>query len=1596
LDQALATLSPENDFIRGVFRGAGLDGITSLGGHDPASQIESLTNVPERGPEDPGGIVDSLQEGFGEFLPLILGSGGAGIAATGGGLTSALGTPIGGVESIAAAGISGAPGFFLAENIATGIAADAALGHSIGEGIVYSAVGTGVFGAMGKALKAGAGLPKFALEQASEAQKNFALRKLAQEGIDPRLTDLTNEITQSGRVIDEITDGALGFEQQLDDAIWITGNKTGGLEHLLDKQKQFGEDVLKQGNLSEILATRTDGATFSKTTATGGVDEMRWLMESLEDAGVTLRDYDILDRVSPTVSLAERIAVLNGNVDVFVEASKRMGIPQKELDKVMEFLLKNPGDEANRMFISLTEQAQTGMLQGRLDVVNPNFNGVDTLAKEFFELPVEARADITKVMKAMGLDKADRSLAKNMLDFDKRLQAFYNEFGGEGKVDPFRRIAVGGGALPESITSKPTLPDIPVDPADVLRGVVRTSPTRLAAQRARSGPLSADTRLRQPRAKGETGLQGANPEPAARVLANGIPLPTNPADAALVRETLFDIANLYIKSKPELAVHAMHALKNFDAVQKEFVAGIEEMGTELGKLPGVLGDFARTRFSLQGENVGTRLLLSNALNMRSSHWPELAGRTSREIFGDAKVTKAVMLEGPGLNSFVQAHKLSPEKARRSFRAILRHEFGHEVEKALKNSGLQGTVDAINEVARLQPYRNDDFSFREMTGLKMGENGRNGWVPAHGNPISESVAELISNLMTKEGRKHIHPDAREVLELVGLRISEPYAPNRPAFQRGPQRADNLNNLTGEPFAGAPEVAPSPANIFEAVKNAFPGKGPSAKTAGNAAVGPTQLVRQQDQVLNNAVAALSRVGRVNLGPEKQIGLFTGLADEGLHIIKPQKEVQEQLAKVIKSLGSEALQTFNESLITLPRSAQGKFVKRLLTDGAKVNNAGILDYTRAIREWRASAMLFGPSTWGANIVSTLLNTSIRPATALVAGGIDFARSSLLGTERTRFATDALADIAGIVQGARDAIHFIKSDVQRLRGNQPVPGSAMQELFETGSILRTGGFRESVFQGSDSAFLLSKGSKTRGLSAPVGGGIQVPFQILRISDNALFNMNFTGEMYRQAANQARRSGKPFDLKEIARIVEGKAQESAALRKRAADFAEAEMEKNFNEGFRRTDGSLPVPLKALQDDMIQKALLDTVPEDIANAKQIAEKTIFVARETGQLDKVLTKLDEFDNTVGGAISIALPFRRTPMNIIREGIRTSPLGFLAANETIGQLVGTAPRTAEELVDAYAQATVGTALYAGLTALAYYGVLEGNPEHFEQNRALRTTMLADGRLPETVFVNIGQGKKLSIPLSRMQPIGGLILGALRASETVKDEGLKTLRPDILFGTQVDFIKSLGFQDQVEGTADFMEAIVSDDPRLNFAERFGGSFVPAFIRQGRQAAGIDQGRSAKATEANALTRFAQGFQSGIFNSGLPKLGLFGEPIKRTPVLGAAGVATIGKDPVVTALIDSGSFHQAPDVFPELRESDAQQKHSFVRGKGQLQKQFVKRAIESIPNWNELPVERRKRIIDSAFTRASSVANKRGKNALRAGVTITPQVIISGKVGL
>ena len=922
LDHLIAGIGPEQDTTRGLFIGAGLPGV-SAGVNGPGSLISTLATPEARGPDNPGDFIDSLQEGAGKYAPLIIGSGlaGAVLGAEVAGVSAFLGPELVGLGAealaapTAALGVSaggftgGGLGFLAAENIITGMAADAALGENIGEGIVYSAVGTAGFAGLAKAFKMTGELPKFVLEQASDLQKNHALRELSKHGIDPRGTDLTNQLTGAGKIIDETTGGATQLEKEFDLNIWGKAEDgqvgaTRNATEMLNSQRQFNEEILDQRNLTEILNSRMGGEVEAKTTATADVGTLDLMTEALEKIG--MRPTGILDRVSPTVSIHERLAVINGNVETFLEASQRMGAPQDIIDDVIAKASQNsstPAELGERLMVSLEEQAQYGMLQGRLDVVNPAFNGVDVVAKQFYELAPEARKDIMQVMRAFGLETSDKKLAKSLMAFDRRLQEFF----------------------------APTLPKLPLPEgqveADVLRGVARTAPTKSRALGAREAkPAKATKAIFQPHSTGNLGLpDNVGNSIHAKRLANGIPLPIDAVEASAIRQTLFDIADLYYKNKPELAIQAVHALKQFDLAQKEFANTFSNIGIELHKLGGPLADFVKNRYSLQSTDfLGNRLSLSDALKGGSFHYPELSERVIRDIFNVPAGTKvrSVILQSDRLGK--HAKGLDREARRASFEFIQRHEFGHELHKALRLSAESGNavdahiVETIEKAVHFQPYRNDDLSFRKMTGQPMGE--RNGWAKPHGTPLNEAVAELISNMGSKEGQKHIHPKAREVLEEAGILFEPPYTPNRPAFQVG--TGDNIGSGVGNW-----DPPPSMEDITKTLPDAFPAPAPSAAVAGNAQVGPRKLDAQRAEVHQNAIAALTTVSRVGGGPEKQLGLFSGLADEGLSMHLPSKEVRETLATQLEGLGASAVQAFNESLITLPRSAQGKFVKRFI---------------------------------------------------------------------------------------------------------------------------------------------------------------------------------------------------------------------------------------------------------------------------------------------------------------------------------------------------------------------------------------------------------------------------------------------------------------------------------------------------------------------------------------------------------------------------------------------------------------------------------------------------------------------------------------------
>lgn len=234
---------------------------------------------------------------------------------------------------------------------------------------------------------------------------------------------------------------------------------------------------------------------------------------------------------------------------------------------------------------------------------------------------------------------------------------------------------------------------------------------------------------------------------------------------------------------------------------------------------------------------------------------------------------------------------------------------------------------------------------------------------------------------------------------------------------------------------------------------------------------------------------------------------------------------------------------------------------------------------------------------------------------------------------------------------------------------------------------------------------------------------------------------------------------------------------------------------------------------------LEDFPDLVDEADRLAGYTVLQEsrRTTQGISSIINRGGE--GAVGRAWqtvgNIAIPFVRTPYNIIAQGMEMTPVGALGALDAARK--GDQGQTADRL----AKMTLGTALLAAGGALAANGMLSGGYPNDPQDRAA----LPPGWQPYSLMLPNEQGGHTYVELAKLGPLAiplamGAVLGVLGRTET-PDPG--------------DVLKTLGRfvldQTFVRGITDFAKAFTEPEKALERqTEAIATTFVPyaATLRQ------------------------------------------------------------------------------------------------------------------------------------------------------------------------
>lgn len=501
-------------------------------------------------------------------------------------------------------------------------------------------------------------------------------------------------------------------------------------------------------------------------------------------------------------------------------------------------------------------------------------------------------------------------------------------------------------------------------------------------------------------------------------------------------------------------------------------------------------------------------------------------------------------------------------------------------------------------------------------------------------------------------------------------------------------------------------------------------------------------------------------------------------------------------------------------------------------------------------------------------------------------------------RLPIDTLASGLGLIRGGPDRVTLMEPVARAIGDLQ----GTIDGLKVAASVMKTG-----EQPGKQEQF-------RKAISGIKGDVIRLPFRFLSAEDAVFSTMNQRGELYTLATRQAVNEG---------------------LNPLTREFRERVVELSQNP-----------PAKML-----------------AAAESAAERFTFNTPlgEFGQKVSETVRTGWFGSTVA-PLQMIIPFIRTPMNVLTELGRMTPLAPLVKPWRDAIARGGAERD-----KALAELSIGTGIAAAVFMFAQDGNVSGagNPDPGK-----RRVQQAAGWQPYSVKVG-----DTWYNYQRLQPLGTLMGLAADVAE-VWDHATEEEVDKIPKMVAVAFANAVTNQTFLQGITNIVNAM-SDPKRFGpkLAQQYAGSVVPALVAQ--PTAMLDP----VVREVNSITEAVKARIPGLRGGLLPKRDPFGEPQQTRERLGAVSPVTETKetsDKVRSEAARLGvSAADAPKKVHLGRgsgkigdvELTPDQRDKYVDVGGHLAHDILVQMVGS-PGWDDLPDLLKKRAYQRVFKQAHRAA--------------------------
>ncbi|MGH8654954.1 MAG: hypothetical protein ACREYE_23560 [Gammaproteobacteria bacterium] len=313
-------------------------------------------------------------------------------------------------------------------------------------------------------------------------------------------------------------------------------------------------------------------------------------------------------------------------------------------------------------------------------------------------------------------------------------------------------------------------------------------------------------------------------------------------------------------------------------------------------------------------------------------------------------------------------------------------------------------------------------------------------------------------------------------------------------------------------------------------------------------------------------------------------------------------------------------------------------------------------------------------------------------------------------------------------------------------------------------------------------------------------------------------------------------------------------------------------------------------------------PEMLKNAERLAERNTFT-NELGRTGKGIQHL------VGKApaLRFIVPFIRTPINIVKEAARRTPVALAMPSTWAAFKAGGASKQ-----KALAQMSMGSGMSAYFANLASEGYLTG-AEPVEAGK--RELYYAAGNQPFSVKVG-----DQWVSYKRLEPLASILGSVAAATEIIKDHGEVDTK-DVVMATIAGMTENVSNKTFMSGMQDLVQAIA--DPKrygANFLNQKVASFVPAIA--GQTARALDPiGRETMGEMGATLQSRIPGLKEELY----PKRDILGDPVT---------TETAGPDIASPFVVRSAQQDELQSAMDEVREYGGVEKPDkyFGRGKDRI----------------------------------------------------------------